>query len=184
MLNRNDIDFSNSLGISVDIHLISCGASKADDPQKARDLYVGSTFQRSADYAARRASTTGTGPASCLIVSALHGLVDLDTEIAPYDTTIKAMSKTEKAEWVEMVRAQVEALGIRKAIFHVHAGQAYIAILREALAPFGRVVNFFDPRGEGAPGIGDRRGFYRRTAESEASWFLSHSQEEVAMKTR
>ena len=45
---------------------------------KARDLYTGALFEATLAYALTLTPHT-------FIVSARHGLLDLDTEIAPYD---------------------------------------------------------------------------------------------------
>lgn len=164
-----DIDFANELDVPCDIHLISCGMLKTADPAKARDLYTSSTFQQALAFASGRASLTGTGPALCLIVSARHGLLDLDEVVAPYDESLKNMTPVEIEEWAALVTRQIAALGIVRANFHVHAGAAYMEALAPALAPFGRVVNFFNPwKAKGVGQIGQRRGFYSRTAKAES----------------
>ncbi len=58
--------------------LIPCGGKKAETPAPARDLYIGSQFK--AGWKAAHALSDRV-----LILSALHGLVDPDDMVAPYD---------------------------------------------------------------------------------------------------
>ncbi len=69
-------------------YVIPCGGSKLDRPAPARELYTGSMFRHTLTVASRAAAddmASGRGPARVLILSALHGLVELDTVLAPYD---------------------------------------------------------------------------------------------------
>lgn len=65
-----------------DIYIIPCGAAKLDTPAAAADLYTSSTFKMALQAAL--AQVDGDRD-SVLILSALHGLIDLDTIIEPYD---------------------------------------------------------------------------------------------------
>lgn len=62
--------------------VIACGATKLDTTAPAAELYTSAHFALML-RAARRVATQQAG--RVLILSALHGLVELDTEIAPYD---------------------------------------------------------------------------------------------------
>lgn len=60
--------------------IIPCGGKKADGPRPARDLYIGSYFR------ACLATALAVGPADRVrILSAKHGLLSLDAEVAPYE---------------------------------------------------------------------------------------------------
>lgn len=71
------------------IVIIPCAAAKVDHTAPARDLYDSANFRSTlraatitaADIAAEFGVTT-----KVMILSAEHGLLDLDTEVAPYDT--------------------------------------------------------------------------------------------------
>lgn len=62
-----------------DLIVVPCGGKKLDHPAPAGDLYIGSYHR-----ACRRAAEA-LHPARILILSALHGLVELDQMLAPYD---------------------------------------------------------------------------------------------------
>jgi len=61
--------------------LIPCGKVKATEPRPARDLYLGSSFR----LARTAAEADGRRWA---ILSALHGIVDPDKVLVPYDRTL------------------------------------------------------------------------------------------------
>ena len=64
--------------------VVPCGAAKRNERLEARYLYAGAHFR----YTLRRAETLAAGhDADVAILSALHGLVDLDDELDPYDVT-------------------------------------------------------------------------------------------------
>lgn len=62
------------------IVLIPCGGAKLTEPAPARELYTGSQFRLGL-----QAALALTDPGYVRIVSARHGLVTLDQELAPYD---------------------------------------------------------------------------------------------------
>jgi hypothetical protein len=88
-------------------YVIPCGGQKLDRPAKARDLYTGSMFVHT--LAAVEAEVAQLGePARVLILSAKHGLVELDTVLAPYEQRMDKPGSITAAE----VTAQAQALGI------------------------------------------------------------------------
>lgn len=92
-------------------YVIPCGGGKQPHAAPARDLYTGSMFRHTLTNAERSAAldtAEGLGPARVLILSALHGLVELDTVLEPYDVTIGDPG----AVTAERVREQARALGI------------------------------------------------------------------------
>src|SRR5690348_17309313 len=111
--------------------IVPCGAEKADAPTAARDLYQGSMFRQ----AFATATAQADGPADrVLILSALHGLVDPDQVLAPYDLRMGDAGSVDAAT----IAAQAEAFGIA-AGHNVTAllPSAYFARLDEALKPAG-----------------------------------------------
>jgi hypothetical protein len=73
------------------LFVVACGAAKLDHPAPARDLYTGAHFRYVLAGVEREAVRTAQAcqvDTRVLILSAEHGLVDLDTELAPYDRTI------------------------------------------------------------------------------------------------
>lgn len=102
------------------LYLIACSGSKLETHAKARDLYTGQAF-RFAMAAADRAG------ADVLILSALHGLVDPDAWLSPYNVTLSDMTATDRAAWATRTAAELEPHRGRDIV--VLAGQHYAAAL-------------------------------------------------------
>lgn len=69
-------------------YVIPCAGAKADAPAPARDLYRGTFFQHVLAAAEAEAAATERDldvAARVLILSAKHGLLDLDTVVEPYE---------------------------------------------------------------------------------------------------
>lgn len=81
--------------------VIPCGGAKATVPSFAGELYVGS-YHRAARAAAER-----VGARRILILSALHGLLELDTFVEPYELRMGAPGSVDAAT----VRRQALELG-------------------------------------------------------------------------
>jgi hypothetical protein len=119
------------------IGLVGCVKSKLSRAAPARDLYTSPLF-RGARCAVER---------SCerwFILSALHGLVDPDHVLAPYEQTLTGASPSQRRAWAQRVLEQVEATfgtDLSGHTFEAHAGQAYFAFgLVEGLEARGAVV--------------------------------------------
>jgi hypothetical protein len=80
------------------IVLLMCGKNKLSHKAKAKDLYTSPRFQKSIEYA-----KTLTAYSNIYVLSAEHGLLGLEQEIAPYDKSIYEMSVQEKEAWADMV---------------------------------------------------------------------------------
>lgn len=100
------------------LYLIACSGSKLETHAKARDLYTGQAF-RFAMEAADRAN------ADVLILSALHGVVDPDAWLTPYNCTLSDMTTADRAEWAQRTAAELEPHRHRQII--VLAGKHYAA---------------------------------------------------------
>jgi len=95
--------------------VIPCGGKKLDEAAPAGELYVGSYHR-----AARRAADALGG--RVLILSALHGLVDLDTVLEPYDLRMGQPGSVAP----ERLAEQAVALGVADSLnVAVLAGKAY-----------------------------------------------------------
>jgi len=106
------------------LYLIACSARKLDKPAKARDLYQGQAFTL---------ATKAAAGADVLILSALHGAVEPDSIIDPYNVTLSDMTKAERAAWTAATAAQLAPHKDREII--VLAGANYAA----AVEGFGNV---------------------------------------------
>lgn len=78
--------------------LISCSKSKQANRAPARALYTGILFSRAVSWAEYKGYTW-------FIVSALHGLVQPDRELDPYDFTLKQLRTRDRERWAHMVVA-------------------------------------------------------------------------------
>jgi hypothetical protein len=107
------------------LYLIACSARKLDKPAKARDLYKGQAFAL---------ATKAAAGADVLILSALHGAVDPDAVLSPYDVTLADMTKAERAAWTAATAAQLAPHKGREIV--VLAGANYAA----AVEGFGNVT--------------------------------------------
>jgi len=79
------------------IILISCVSKKLNKKTRARDLYISPLFKYNLKYA------KSLNPDKIFILSAKHGLIDLNDKIEPYDKTLNKMSKAERQEWAKNV---------------------------------------------------------------------------------
>lgn len=86
------------------IILVSCGKKKAASPVAAKDLYTSPSF-------ANRRLIAQTEGDRWFILSGLHGLVDPEAIIEPYEKDLNEARKPERRAWAELVISQlVEAL--------------------------------------------------------------------------
>lgn len=83
------------------IVLLSCGKKKVDHRTQAQSLYAGSLFVKSLAYARRM------NPDAIFILSAKHGVLELDEELEPYDQTLVGMDQDSIRRWSEKVLIQL-----------------------------------------------------------------------------
>lgn len=100
------------------LYLIACSAAKLDRAAPAADLYQGQAFK----LAMRAADRAG---ADVVILSALHGAVNPAANLAPYNKTLAAMSKHQRAVWAGMTEQQLQQHKGRPVV--VLAGKHYAA---------------------------------------------------------
>jgi hypothetical protein len=106
--------------------LLGCVKTKLDRAAPAKDLY------RSRLWRWRRAYAEASGR-PWLILSAMHGLVEPEAQLDPYDLALAQLTAGEREEWGErVVRALVRHFGeLDGMTFEVHAGADY----RRAVEP-------------------------------------------------
>lgn len=88
------------------IIFIGCGKKKNNVKCKAKDMYQGNFFRTCLRYA----RTLG---GDIYILSAKYGVLDLDTEIYPYDKTLNTMNLIEISQWSETVKQQLKERHIK-----------------------------------------------------------------------
>ncbi|MCM2430943.1 DUF6884 domain-containing protein [Streptomyces sp. RKAG337] len=106
------------------IVVVGCGKAKQDRRVTAGAMYVGS-FHGSCRYAAEALLQDG---GRLYILSAAHGLLDLSTQIDPYDITVGDPGGVS----ADFVQAQVRERGIESAEVTVLAGSKYVALARHS----------------------------------------------------
>ena len=133
--------------------VVPCSGAKLEQPAPARDLYRGTltTMGLAACSVVEGSAEHGTGHAGVrtMILSALHGLLDLDTVVAPYDVRMGASESISTAELANQLRAT----GATRLV--ALTPNAYTNALRAACELAGvQLVAAL----EGCRGIGDQRG--------------------------
>lgn len=132
------------------VGIIPCSAAKTNAPAAARNLYSSSYFRMA--LAAALAQTDRV-----LILSALHGLVELDTIIDPYDLKMGDEGSVTPAT----IAAQALALQLDETDVYGFLPSSYFSVLDEGL----RSIDVFaSPVYEATSGIGHHRGICRRVA--------------------
>lgn len=115
--------------------LLGCVKLKVDREAAAKDLY------RSPLWTARRGFAEATGR-PWMILSAMHGLVDPEERLAPYDLALTDLDAHERRAWGQRVAHALERRfgDLTGTVFEIHAGDAYRrAIEPGVLAGGGRI---------------------------------------------
>lgn len=84
------------------IVLLSCVKSKRSQRSKASELYTSTLFTKAFAYA------KSLNPDEIFILSAEHGVLELDDEIEPYEKTLNNMNISARREWANMVLEQLK----------------------------------------------------------------------------
>jgi hypothetical protein len=109
------------------IVLISCASKKAHHKVKAEDLYISPLFTGNLRYA------RSLKPDSIFILSAKYGLLELDKEVGPYNTTLKDMPSAQVKAWADKVVKQLKTQAdLQSDHFIILAGEKY----RKYLVPY------------------------------------------------
>ncbi|HYW93073.1 MAG TPA: hypothetical protein VFA95_11560 [Gammaproteobacteria bacterium] len=109
--------------------LIACAAKKRERPAPARELYQSSLFRLSLAYAER------LRPDAIHILSAKHGLVDLDQLLAPYDLTLNALPYRSVKAWAQGALEELaDRYELARDVFVFLAGTKYRKYLIPELA--------------------------------------------------
>ena len=113
------------------IVLISCVSQKRTHRSKAKDLYISTLFKKNLAYARR------LNPDVIYILSAKYGLLDLETEIDPYNLTLNTMSAGQIRSWADKVLQQLSQVAdLNNDHFIFLAGMKYRKYLLPHLRSF------------------------------------------------
>jgi len=110
------------------IVLLSCVSKKKSFATRAEELYESSFFKYALKYAKKQE------PDHIFILSALHGLVELNQILAPYNVTLNNMSTKDRKQWTSQVFIQMQnkKVDLSHDHFIILAGEKY----RQYLLPF------------------------------------------------
>ena len=113
------------------IVLISCVSQKRTQRSKAKDLYISTLFKKNLAYARRLNSD------AIYILSAKYGLLDLETEIDPYNLTLNTMSAGQIRTWADKIIQQLsQVANLNDDHFIFLAGMKYRKYLLSHLRSF------------------------------------------------
>lgn len=138
------------------VFLIGCGKTKRAEPSRARELYTGALFRKSLELAERAGDAT-------FIVSAQHGLLELDAVIAPYERTLTTARRAEREAWGAKVASALEDRllgGVARPRVIMLAGAPYVEPVRAELARRPRFLPVVDMLS--GMQIGERLSFLNR----------------------
>ncbi|NNN07920.1 MAG: hypothetical protein HKL85_01850 [Acidimicrobiaceae bacterium] len=102
------------------IGLVGCVKTKSTFARPAQDLYLSPLFVGRRRFVERTCD-------QWWILSALHGLVDVNDVLEPYDFTLIGASRAEKRAWSETVLASIDdrVHASKGDAFELHAGADY-----------------------------------------------------------
>lgn len=112
------------------IALVACVSKKKNYVDKAENLYDSVWFRKASEYAKRKVE-------SWFILSAKHGVLNPEDEIAPYTQTLKEMKKDYKLKWAERVKNQLDKIISQGDTVIILAGNEYRKLL----------LDFFNEKG-------------------------------------
>jgi len=115
------------------IGLLSCSAQKLPRAAPAARLYSSTLFQMSLRYLLRTCSRV-------YVLSAKHGLVNLDDVLEPYDLQLTKLSLVEQRRWGMRVVSELARDNASRENMVALAGMPYIRALRLWL-PYGWYMN-------------------------------------------
>ena len=119
--------------VSARVLLVGCGERKAAEAAPARELYTGSLTRA----AMRHADRTGH---PWFVVSALWGLVEPGEVVEPYNVRVTELDARAQALLGEQVARRLRSAVPVARVAEVHAGEAYLRVVRGPLQAQGFVV--------------------------------------------
>lgn len=108
------------------ICLISCSSTKSASKSKAKDLYTSALFKKSRKWAEIIGS-------DWYILSAKHGLVAPESPLAPYDESLKDVTKQQRDKWGEAVFKRLQTVARPSDLIFFLAGSNYSDVIMDSL---------------------------------------------------
>ena len=72
-----------------------------------------------------RSASRGLSDDSTLVISAEHGLLELDTILDPYDQSLANIQRKDFKEWLEMVSQQIKEIIPTNSSLYFHTGKRF-----------------------------------------------------------
>jgi len=103
------------------IILVTCVAPKRNYTCTAKDLYQGQLFEKLMQFAEAQ------NPTAIFILSGKHHLLNLETEIAPYDVNLNHVSEEALKDWSAKVLRQLIEAGydLQNDFFYLLTNETY-----------------------------------------------------------
>ena len=122
------------LGRAIRVGLVSCAKTKRENASPCRQLYKSPLFVLSLAHAESTCDET-------FVVSAAHGLLQLDDTVIPYDRVLRELPKKERLAWGARIAgtlgSRFPGLSLNVSIF---AGLEYAAPIQGACLGRGWVI--------------------------------------------
>ena len=138
-----------------DLVLVGCVKTKAATRRAAKDLYTSPLWRCRRSYAESL-------DRPWYILSALHGLLDPERPIDPYDLALGDLRARDRRAWSARVLGELKrrVSPLRGKLIEIHAGATYVnhglaAGLRDAGATVHRPLARI-------PGVGNQQAWYRK----------------------
>jgi hypothetical protein len=119
----------------ADIALISCTKSKRSSTSPAALLYTSTLFNKSLLYSQTIARRT-------YILSAKHGLLNLDDTIDSYELSIKSLNSVQRTEWASKVGERLKQVVTARDTVHLLTGREYYVPLLDCFKDIRCTVSF------------------------------------------
>lgn len=126
------------------IYLVGCGKSKRSETSPARDLYTGHLFRKSYQLASQVAARND---GVVYILSAMHGAINPDDPIAPYDLALSDLTESLRCAWGRNVAEFFDTVyDLSQLRFTILAGRPYVEAVRAGVVErLGYSIPVHDP---------------------------------------
>jgi hypothetical protein len=115
----------------IKVALVSCCKTKLTHRAEAKDIYIGDLFKKIRLYVESNYD-------EWFVLSALLKLIEIESEVEPYEYTLIGKSKKEKQDWSATVFAQLqERFNPGNYEFYIFAGDDYRKFLIPLLETAG-----------------------------------------------
>ena len=150
----------NNKEVRKELILIGCSKSKLDHRRPAYELYTGDLFKKQMNYADNILQPLNQYKSKIMILSAKHGLLDVDTLVKPYDLSLNDFNAFELARWAREVESQIYDLYIDFDSIIFLAGKKY-------RSPLSSFLPYKIEQPLNGLGIGEQKQFINKALEEK-----------------